>query len=113
MLVWVTLPVLRGHDQLAPACGWVLYRSSATDGPTCASFIAKPGDELKVEQAVKDFRSLSLPILRSSGAGSTVLFTSVPDQLEQPLFHRESMDILVSVAMVWCGLCSWETSGSH
>ncbi|KYO17324.1 pleckstrin-like proteiny domain-containing family G member 5 isoform B [Alligator mississippiensis] len=55
---------------------------------------AKPGDELKVEQAVKDFRSLSLPILRSSGAGSTVLFTSVPDQLEQPLFHRESMDIL-------------------
>ncbi|XP_075762662.1 pleckstrin homology domain-containing family G member 5 isoform X3 [Pelodiscus sinensis] len=44
---------------------------------------AKPGDELKVEQAVKDFKSLSLPILRCSPAGER------PEQLP---FRRESTE---------------------
>ncbi|CAM2104598.1 unnamed protein product [Caretta caretta] len=55
---------------------------------------AKPGDELKVEQAVKDFKSLSLPIMRSSGSASTFLFTPAGERLDQPPFRRESVDIL-------------------
>lgn len=50
---------------------------------------AKPGDEGKVEQGVKDSKSLSLPILRPAGAG--------PPGLERtdPQSRRESLDILV------------------
>ncbi|KAG8568653.1 hypothetical protein GDO81_014090 [Engystomops pustulosus] len=55
---------------------------------------AKPGDELKVEQAVKDFRSLSLPIMRNTGATSTYIFTSPNERPDQPPFRRESSDIL-------------------
>ncbi|XP_063799479.1 pleckstrin homology domain-containing family G member 5 isoform X3 [Pseudophryne corroboree] len=55
---------------------------------------AKPGDELKVEQAVKDFRSLSLPIMRNTGAASTYIFSSPNDRPDQPPFRRESSDIL-------------------
>ncbi|XP_036204107.1 pleckstrin homology domain-containing family G member 5 isoform X1 [Myotis myotis] len=49
---------------------------------------AKPGDEGKVEQGVKDSKSLSLPILRPAGAG--------PPGLERtdPQSRRESLDIL-------------------
>ncbi|XP_060057334.1 pleckstrin homology domain-containing family G member 5 isoform X2 [Erinaceus europaeus] len=51
---------------------------------------AKPGDEGKVEQGVKDPKSLSLPILRPAGAGAG------PTALERmdPLNRRESLDIL-------------------
>ncbi|XP_068096533.1 pleckstrin homology domain-containing family G member 5 isoform X2 [Hyperolius riggenbachi] len=55
---------------------------------------AKPGDELKVEQAVKDFRSLSLPIMRNTGATSTYIFNPPNERTEQPPFRRESSDIL-------------------
>ncbi|XP_044138070.1 pleckstrin homology domain-containing family G member 5 isoform X2 [Bufo gargarizans] len=55
---------------------------------------AKPGDELKVEQAVKDFRSLSLPIMRNTGATSTFIFTSSNERPDQPPFRRESSDVL-------------------
>ncbi|XP_073417850.1 pleckstrin homology domain-containing family G member 5 isoform X1 [Dendrobates tinctorius] len=55
---------------------------------------AKPGDELKVEQAVKDFRSLSLPIMRNTGATSTYIFTSPNERADQPPFRRENSDIL-------------------
>ncbi|XP_066463432.1 pleckstrin homology domain-containing family G member 5 isoform X1 [Eleutherodactylus coqui] len=55
---------------------------------------AKPGDELKVEQAVKDFRSLSLPIMRNTGATSTYIFASPNERPDQPPFRRESSDIL-------------------
>ncbi|XP_040315788.1 pleckstrin homology domain-containing family G member 5 isoform X4 [Herpailurus yagouaroundi] len=49
---------------------------------------AKPGDEGKVEQGVKDSKSLSLPILRPARAG--------PPSLErvEPQSRRESLDIL-------------------
>nr|XP_021525575.1 pleckstrin homology domain-containing family G member 5 isoform X2 [Aotus nancymaae] len=49
---------------------------------------AKPGDEGKAEQGVKDSKSLSLPILRPAGAG--------PPALERvdPQSRRESLDIL-------------------
>uniref|UniRef100_A0A673T7F9 Pleckstrin homology and RhoGEF domain containing G5 n=1 Tax=Suricata suricatta TaxID=37032 RepID=A0A673T7F9_SURSU len=49
---------------------------------------AKPGDEGKVEQGVKDSKSLSLPILRPARAG--------PPSLERvdPQSRRESLDIL-------------------
>lgn len=50
---------------------------------------AKPGDEGKVEQGVKDSKSLSLPILRQAGAGP-------PAQERVDLqSRRESLDILV------------------
>nr|XP_011735879.1 pleckstrin homology domain-containing family G member 5 isoform X5 [Macaca nemestrina] len=49
---------------------------------------AKPGDEGKVEQGVKDSKSLSLPILRPAG--------TAPPALERvdPQSRRESLDIL-------------------
>ncbi|KAM4651696.1 pleckstrin homology domain-containing family G member 5 isoform 2-T2 [Discoglossus pictus] len=55
---------------------------------------AKPGDELKVEQAVKDFRSLSLPIMRNTGATSAYIFNPAAERSDQPPFRRESTDIL-------------------
>lgn len=50
---------------------------------------AKPGDEGKAEQGVKDCKSLSLPILRPAGAGAPA-----PDRVD-PQNRRESLDILV------------------
>ncbi|KAM6219438.1 pleckstrin homology domain-containing family G member 5 isoform 2-T2 [Rhynchocyon petersi] len=49
---------------------------------------AKPGDEGKVEQGVKDSKSLSLPILRPAGAGAPT-----PERAD-PQSRRESLDIL-------------------
>ncbi|XP_075406633.1 pleckstrin homology domain-containing family G member 5 isoform X4 [Tenrec ecaudatus] len=49
---------------------------------------AKPGDEGKVEQGVKDSKSLSLPILRPAGAGAPTL------ERADPQSRRESLDIL-------------------
>lgn len=50
---------------------------------------AKPGDEGKVEQGVKDSKSLSLPILRPARAGTPSL------ERVDPQSRRESLDILV------------------
>ncbi|XP_060114767.1 pleckstrin homology domain-containing family G member 5 isoform X1 [Heteronotia binoei] len=55
---------------------------------------AKPGDELKVEQAVKDFKSLSLPIMHPSGPGSSFPCTPSLDRLEHLPLRRENADIL-------------------
>ncbi|KAM7098697.1 pleckstrin homology domain-containing family G member 5 isoform 3-T3 [Molossus nigricans] len=49
---------------------------------------AKPGDEGKVAQGVKDSKSLSLPILRPAGAGPP------PPERADPQSRRESLDIL-------------------
>ncbi|XP_023371018.1 pleckstrin homology domain-containing family G member 5 isoform X2 [Otolemur garnettii] len=49
---------------------------------------AKPGDEGKVEQGVKDSKSLSLPILRPAGPGPPVL------ERVDPQSRWESLDIL-------------------
>nr|XP_036855528.1 pleckstrin homology domain-containing family G member 5 isoform X3 [Manis javanica] len=49
---------------------------------------AKPGDEGKVEQGVKDSKSLSLPILRPARAGVPAL------ERVDPQNRRESLDIL-------------------
>ncbi|XP_074233650.1 pleckstrin homology domain-containing family G member 5 isoform X3 [Camelus bactrianus] len=49
---------------------------------------AKPGDEGKVEQGVKDSKSLSLPILRPAGAGPPA------QERVDPQSRRESLDIL-------------------
>uniref|UniRef100_A0ACB8EDU9 Pleckstrin y domain-containing G member 5 n=1 Tax=Sphaerodactylus townsendi TaxID=933632 RepID=A0ACB8EDU9_9SAUR len=56
---------------------------------------AKPGDELKVEQAVKDFKSLSLPIMHPSATGPSFPCTPSLDRLEHLPLRRESADILV------------------
>ncbi|KAM5247394.1 pleckstrin homology domain-containing family G member 5 isoform 2-T2 [Ctenodactylus gundi] len=49
---------------------------------------ARPGDEAKVEQGVKDSKSLSLPVLRPAGAGPSAL------ECVDPQSRRESLDIL-------------------
>ncbi|XP_024149345.1 pleckstrin homology domain-containing family G member 5 isoform X1 [Oryzias melastigma] len=51
---------------------------------------AKPGDELKVEQGVKDMKSLSLPIMKPSGSQSPYILTPVGESLAL----RESLDLL-------------------
>uniref|UniRef100_A0A8C7ZJY4 Pleckstrin homology domain containing, family G (with RhoGef domain) member 5b n=1 Tax=Oryzias sinensis TaxID=183150 RepID=A0A8C7ZJY4_9TELE len=51
---------------------------------------AKPGDELKVEQGVKDMKSLSLPIMKPSGSPSPYILTPVGESLAL----RESLDLL-------------------
>ncbi|XP_050952408.1 pleckstrin homology domain-containing family G member 5 isoform X2 [Labeo rohita] len=56
---------------------------------------ARPGDELKVEQSVKDLRSLSLPNMKPSGGGSVYILTPGSEKPEHgSLPRRESVDIL-------------------
>ncbi|XP_072442511.1 pleckstrin homology domain-containing family G member 5-like isoform X3 [Chiloscyllium punctatum] len=54
---------------------------------------AKPGSELKVEQSVKEIKSLSLPILRPSAANPTFICTPPMDRTEHPLQGRDAADI--------------------
>lgn len=59
--------------------------------------LARPGDELKVEQGVKDLRSLSLPNMKPSGGQSPYILTPGSDRVEHgSLGRKESMDLLVS-----------------
>lgn len=54
---------------------------------------ARPGEELRVERAVKDPRSLSLPIIRPSSARSTFF-----DRVEHgSLGRREAEELRVSL----------------
>ncbi|XP_056306018.1 pleckstrin homology domain-containing family G member 5 isoform X2 [Danio aesculapii] len=56
---------------------------------------ARPGDELKVEQSVKDLRSLSLPNIKPSVGGSVYILTPATDKPEHSsLPRRDSVDIL-------------------
>uniref|UniRef100_A0AAQ6ISG0 Pleckstrin homology domain containing, family G (with RhoGef domain) member 5b n=1 Tax=Anabas testudineus TaxID=64144 RepID=A0AAQ6ISG0_ANATE len=56
---------------------------------------ARPGDELKVEQGVKDLRSLSLPNMKPSGSQSPYIVTPVSERMEHgSLGRRESIDLL-------------------
>ncbi|KAM6435568.1 pleckstrin homology domain-containing family G member 5 isoform 2-T4 [Liasis olivaceus] len=55
---------------------------------------AKPGNDLKVEEAVKDSKSFSLPILRPVGLSPSFLATPSLDRLEQLSLRRESADVL-------------------
>lgn len=64
---------------------------------TCVCPAARPGDELKVEQSVKDLRSLSLPNMKPSVGGSLYILTPASEKAEHgSLSRRESVDILVS-----------------
>uniref|UniRef100_A0A670ZKU1 Pleckstrin homology and RhoGEF domain containing G5 n=1 Tax=Pseudonaja textilis TaxID=8673 RepID=A0A670ZKU1_PSETE len=54
---------------------------------------AKPGNDLKVEDGVKDSKSLSLPILRPAGISPSFLATPSLDRLEQISLRRESTDV--------------------
>lgn len=56
---------------------------------------AHPGDELKVEQSVKDLRSLSLPNMKPSVGGSLYILTPASEKAEHgSLPQRDSVDIL-------------------
>ncbi|XP_046895402.1 pleckstrin homology domain-containing family G member 5 isoform X3 [Hypomesus transpacificus] len=56
---------------------------------------ARPGDELKVEQGVKDLRSLSLPNMKPSGGQSPYILTPGSEKVEHgSLGRRESVDLL-------------------
>ncbi|XP_076022809.1 pleckstrin homology domain-containing family G member 5 isoform X3 [Genypterus blacodes] len=56
---------------------------------------ARPGDELKVEQGVKDLRSLSLPNMKASGGQSPYILTPSGEKAEHGSLGRsDSMDLL-------------------
>ncbi|XP_072222927.1 pleckstrin homology domain-containing family G member 5 isoform X2 [Leuresthes tenuis] len=56
---------------------------------------ARPGDELKVEQSVKDLRSLSLPIMKPSPSQSPYILTPDSEKVaHESLERRESIDLL-------------------
>ncbi|XP_041859152.1 LOW QUALITY PROTEIN: pleckstrin homology domain-containing family G member 5 [Melanotaenia boesemani] len=56
---------------------------------------ARPGDELKVEQGVKDMRSLSLPNMKPSGGQSPYILTPGNEKVaHESLGRRESIDLL-------------------
>nr|XP_023690782.1 pleckstrin homology domain-containing family G member 5 isoform X2 [Paramormyrops kingsleyae] len=56
---------------------------------------ARPGEELKVEQGVKDLRSLSLPIMKPSSAQSPYILTPGSERVEHgSLGRHEAVDLL-------------------
>ncbi|XP_061908538.1 pleckstrin homology domain-containing family G member 5 isoform X1 [Entelurus aequoreus] len=56
---------------------------------------ARPGDELKVEQSVKDLRSLSLPNMKPSATPSPYIVTPAAERAEHgSLGRREGLDLL-------------------
>ena len=58
---------------------------------------ARLGDELKVEQGVKDMRSLSLPNMKPSAGQSPYILTPGSEKVEHgSLERKESVDLLVS-----------------
>uniref|UniRef100_A0A8C5HT39 Pleckstrin homology domain containing, family G (with RhoGef domain) member 5b n=1 Tax=Gouania willdenowi TaxID=441366 RepID=A0A8C5HT39_GOUWI len=58
---------------------------------------ARPGDELKVEQGVKDLRSLSLPNMKPLGVQGPYILTPGTEKVEhRSLGRRESIDLLVT-----------------
>lgn len=59
--------------------------------------LARQGDELKVEQGVKDLRSLSLPNMKPSAGQSPYILTPGSEKAEHgSLGRREGDDLLVS-----------------
>lgn len=64
---------------------------------------ARPGDELKVEQGVKDLRSLSLPNMKQCGGQSAYILTPATDRPEHGSLGRRdsSVDLLVSTSCVY------------
>ncbi|XP_035511891.1 pleckstrin homology domain-containing family G member 5 [Morone saxatilis] len=58
---------------------------------------ARLGDELKVEQSVKDLRSLSLPNMKASACQSPYILAPASEKVEHgSLGRKESVDLLVS-----------------
>ncbi|CAL8368192.1 unnamed protein product [Lota lota] len=56
---------------------------------------ARPGDELKVEQSVKDLRSLSLPNMKPSGSQSAYILAPAREKAEHSSLGRsDSIDLL-------------------
>ncbi|XP_072101046.1 pleckstrin homology domain-containing family G member 5-like isoform X4 [Mobula birostris] len=54
---------------------------------------AKAGKELKVEQAVKEFKSLSLPIIHDSMVNPPFICTPAMDRMDHPLQGQENVDM--------------------
>lgn len=61
---------------------------------------ARLGDELKVEQGVKDLRSLSLPNMKPGGGQSAYILTPATERPEHGSLGRRdsSVDLLVSTS---------------
>lgn len=77
----------------------------------CVFPTARPGDELKVEQSVKDLRSLSLPNMKPSVGGSLYILTPASEKGEHgSLPRRETVDILVSHVNTYSGFMRWFVS---
>lgn len=80
---------------------WFLYFYDVTQRLTLRWLwfsVARPGDELKVEQGVKDLRSLSLPNMKPSGGPSPYILSPAGEKVaHESLGRRDSVDLLVSV----------------
>ncbi|XP_029433916.1 pleckstrin homology domain-containing family G member 5-like [Rhinatrema bivittatum] len=74
---------------------------------------AKPGDELKVEQAVKEFRSLSLPIIRSTVPMNAIICNAVPERPDQAALRERAWTFCLlksTVGSFQAQLCSCRKS---
>lgn len=76
---------------------WEQPCSSRSEQDFSPSALARQGDELKVEQGVKDLRSLSLPNMKPSAGQSPYILTPGSERAELgSLGRREGDDLLVS-----------------
>ncbi|XP_014872268.1 pleckstrin homology domain-containing family G member 5-like isoform X3 [Poecilia latipinna] len=71
---------------------------------------ARPGDEGKVAQGVKDFRSHSLPIMKPPDGQSPYILTPREKVAHESLGRRESIDLLVSSCFISCHAAARHTS---
>lgn len=72
--------------------------------------VARPGDEVKVAQSVKDFRSHSLPIMKPPDGQSPYILTPREKVAHESLGRRESIDLLVSSCFISCHAAARHTS---
>ncbi|KAG5282693.1 hypothetical protein AALO_G00058820 [Alosa alosa] len=70
---------------------------------------ARPGDELKVEQCVKDLRSLSLPNMKQCGGQSSYILTPPPDRPEHGSLGRRDSSVDLLVSTLYRHVCTFPT----
>ena len=86
-------------------CKYHILKPRKLTLPFVGSSSARPGDELKVEQGVKDLRSLSLPNMKPSmGEQSPYILTLCSERVEHGSLGRKesNVDLLVSAASTVC-----------
>ncbi|KAK1803552.1 hypothetical protein P4O66_020971, partial [Electrophorus voltai] len=75
---------------------------------------ARPGDELKVDQGVKDLRFLSLPNIKSSSGISPYILNPTNDKVDHgSLSRQDNVDILVSTTTFTPTRTMWSFGPAH